>query len=354
LVCSCSLAWLKTLAHTRPGLVEGAQCDNISLEKVPDPRLHCGDGDFTLIIGIVSGSVLIIILLVVLVVAFSCCRARDTKHHCDYLQYTECHEDKLVKPVHGVQQYIHCTTTQRPYTESSFGPEYMSDGNLLLKQNSVFGGDYGLSNYERPSETLARKFGTRLRNLDTENEHVFAGSPSRLLNTTDSPLHSHKIDTEPLYYTVTTNPLEEYSSGYHGSSAYTNSSSSSDGSTLLNYPKLSTCLPNLATNVQSNPMSTCVPYHGTNVHCNPIGTYAHQNNCSNVSYKPQTLHEVSLQAGNSHVLPVHFEHMSPKVQRSPRKLVESKKNMFQNATEKKKERFPDILPFTDKGQNYFV
>ena len=101
-------------------------------------------------------------------------------------------------------------------------------------------------------------------------------------------------------------------------------------------------------------MSTCVPYHGTNVHCNPMGTYAHQNNCSNVSYKPQTLHEVSLPAGNSHVLPVHFEHMSPKVQRSPRKLVESKKNMFQNATQKKNERFPDILPFTDKGQNYFV
>ena len=72
----------------------------------------------------------------------------------------------------------------------------MSDGNLLLKQNSVFGGDYGLSNYERPSETLARKFGTRLRNLDTENEHVFAGSPSRLLNTTDSPLHSHKESSQ--------------------------------------------------------------------------------------------------------------------------------------------------------------
>ena len=56
---------------------------------------------------------------------------------------------------------------------------------------------------------------------------------------------------EPLYYTVTnnpldelgrvcSNPLEEYSSGYHGSSSvYTNSSTSSGGSTLpTNRPSL--------------------------------------------------------------------------------------------------------------------
>ena len=75
---------------------------------------------------------------------------------------------------------------------------------------------------------------------------------------------------EPLYYTVTnnpldelgrvcSNPLEEYSSGYHGSSSvYTNSSTSSGGSTLpTNRPSL--LLPPRPSPGQTSPPSFQMP-----------------------------------------------------------------------------------------------
>ena len=58
-------------------------------------------------------------------------------------------------------------------------------------------------------------------------------SPKQYKSTT-SPAYMTGAATEPLYCTVTTNPLDEYSSGYHGSgSLYTDSSASSTGSTAL-------------------------------------------------------------------------------------------------------------------------
>ena len=68
------------------------------------------------------------------------------------------------------------------------------------------------------------------------NSPKYKGSPNQY-STTSPMVYSGSATTEPLYCTVTTNPLDEYSSGYHGSgSLYTDSSASSTGSTAVVQP----------------------------------------------------------------------------------------------------------------------
>jgi len=319
-------------------VVHGATCDNTILD-VSSNKLRCGDIDFILIIGIVSGSALILGLLVVLVVVYSCYRSREPKYHCDYLQYVPTSEDKRS----DLQDLQYHRPLPQPYTESKldfFTDQSMfqqaGEGNISPYQ------EYGLSTYQLPSETLARKFSTRLRNpnsvLNREDESAATNSPKKIssrdfYSAKDSPV---LCEMEPLYYTVTTNPLEEYSSGYHGSSSvYTNSSTSSGGSTLPNHPR--------SNSVQQ----------GTHVLNTPPSSHVlSQPQSSHVHNQLHSSHVLNFQPSgtSTHMLPVHFE----RPQNSHRTLGETKKDKFPNVMEKRNGRFPDILPFKDKGQSYLV
>ena len=297
--------------------------------------------------GIVSGSILILICLTLIVIVYSCLKSRESsKLSCDYLQYRQCEEDKPSNPQHTFYSESRFTTEHFNYPKDGTFPNYdgfqdsgspsrlngsspyRDNGAPLSKHNGecLYSGDTeGMYGYELPT-TVLHKYNTQLRNPnlvnkdclqeDLFNQRLKKLNSKDIFNAKESPLlgNNHGADSEPLYYTVnsnppsdykittnplgdfkiTTNPAEDYSSGYHGSSSvYTNSSTSSGGSTLPNR------------SVLQNSVLT------------------HQNGSTHVL---QTVH------------PVHFN--LAKVQ-SPYRTG-------------RKDKYPDVLPFKDKGHSYLV
>jgi Leucine-rich repeat (LRR) protein len=237
LTCSCSLAWLWQLVQQqqRPA-VEGASCDRHALSEVPAAQFQCTDVDYVLIVGSISGGLLIVLLLIVIVIVFSCAKNRRRrsggKFPCDYLQYVPCEEEAVkdvlrLPPLGG-------------YGESG---GQLPGGQLLGSPSTKLPPFY--PNHGEPSVYESYQLCS-----------MGPGESGRMVYLADRPVVNGRhdevgaaairteTDSEPLYYTVTANPLEEYgcgsSSGYHGStSEYANSSTSSDRSTGLFPPPLS-------------------------------------------------------------------------------------------------------------------
>jgi hypothetical protein len=221
--------------------VEGATCDRQALGEVSAARFQCTDVDYVLIVGSISGGLLIALLLIVIVIVFSCAKNRRRrsggKFPCDYLQYVPCEEEAvkdggLSLPPHLALAYGGESGRQlgdgSPGSSSGGGtklPQFYPGGHNHQGDSSMYesyqlcnlqGGDTSRMAYlaDRPATASGRRF--------------HSGAETAAMSRPE----------EPLYYTVTTNPLEEYScgssSGYHGSnSEYANSSTSSDRSTAL-------------------------------------------------------------------------------------------------------------------------
>ena len=228
LSCSCSLAWLWQLVH-QPAqhqlpFVEGASCDRRALSEVPAAQFQCTDIDYVLIIGSISGGLLIALLLIIVVIVFSCAKNRrrsGSKFPCDYLQYVPCEEEAVKDllshlPPPPQVSYGEAGGRQLPASPSTqlLPPFYPVESYQLC---SLGPADTGRMVY------LAERAASNSSHHFFDNDQALGGRPS--------------ADPEPLYYTVTNNPLEEYSSGYQGStSEYANSSTSSDRSTGVVVP----------------------------------------------------------------------------------------------------------------------
>ena len=247
------------------------------------------------------------------------------------MQYAACEDKHHTAP--NLKPYNNRTLNNGglspPYSGSPLFTGY-GESQALVRPSSrspQMYGDYSTdcTVYELPSQTLARKFGTRLRSLRPDDAH-------NLPRAADQGTGGLYMDAEHLYYTVNANaalddqyssgeysskgncnvvanPLEEYSSGYHGSSAYTNSSSSSDGSVLLNFNKQGTA-------------STASGARTVNT-----GHTQEQRN-------------------NQHWPTAHFEQS-----RSPRmcssSMLSVPRKQQQHHQQQQQQRFPDVLPFNN-------
>ena len=113
------------------------------------------------------------------------------------------------------------------------------------------------------------------------NSPKYKNSPNQYGTASPIVYSASSATTEPLYCTVTTNPLDEYSSGYHGSgSLYMDSSASSTGSTAVVQPAggSTTASPRLMPS-QSPPMlgrngGLMVTGHGGSTLCNIESNYS--------------------------------------------------------------------------------
>ena len=224
--------------------------------------------------------------------------------------------------------------------------------------------------YELPTSPQSRQ----LRSLGDKQDE--GGFKPRNLGHRDLFIEERidsRVESEPLYYTVTTNPLEDYSSGYHGSSSvYTNSSTSSGGSTLPPRPPQDNGSPQYQTQaippLCSSPQFQNLPLGGsTQFQNSPLGGSSQFQN-SPLGGSPQfkggstqfqnsplggcTQFQNLPQGGSSRLgtlptttqfLPNHLPPSLSKGQASYRTMLD-----------RKKDRFPDVLPFNNKGQSYLV
>lgn len=286
--------------------------------------------------GIASGSILILICLVLLVIVYSCMKSRQSnKMPCDYLYM----QDKSSIPTHQTYSESRFTTELFNYPKEGMFPSYdgFQDGGSPSRLyggspyrdhgatpskrigEAFYSGDTdGMDGYEQPSALLPQ-YNTQIRNPnlvnknslqdDLFNQRLKRMNSKDLFSAKESPLlgNTHGTDSEPLYYPdnsnpqsdykITTNPLGDFkiitNPGEDYSSGYHGSSS-------------------VYTNSSTSSSGSTLP------------------NRSNLQNRVLSQHN-----GNSHVLINLAKAQSP--YRTGRK-----------------DKYPDVLPFKDKGQSYLV
>jgi len=77
----------------KPGLIQGANCDGSSLQRLDVDLLACQQVDFFLVIAIVGAVIAVLIVIAIIVTLIKCWRERlrsypNKFHQCDYLQYS--------------------------------------------------------------------------------------------------------------------------------------------------------------------------------------------------------------------------------------------------------------------------